>query len=247
MKTIFLILSISSILGANLHKIIAHKSRSLADATALDFVSAKNLIFNSDSKWQFNIEYSGSQLTKDTAYTIPILYKGSESLASCSALDDFILNCFPNEKTQTKKDIIQISNAQPEGSTIKWNNLDEAVDIPINTTLKFEDSFNLSNVYVNSKYIWNFRIKILEDILPENSLVNIDILFTERDKLDIVVASCKYHNPFLNCEFTHSKNTPFLIQISSKKYKVQLNGKILSKIIQSRFISQHQIIGNPMI
>ena len=54
-------------------------------------------------------------------------------------------------------------------------------------------------------------------MLPENSLVNVDILFTERDKLDIVVASCKYHNPFLNCEFTHSKNTPFLIEISSKK------------------------------
>ena len=58
---------------------------------------------------------------------IPILYKGSQSLASCSAQDDFILYCSPNEKTQTKKDIIQISNAQPEGSTIKWNNLDEAV------------------------------------------------------------------------------------------------------------------------
>ena len=103
-----MILSISSILGANLHKIIAHKSRSLADATALDFVSAKNLIFNSDSKWQFNIEYSGSQLTKDTAYTIPILYKGSESLASCSALDDFILNCsLPMKKLKQKKTLFK--------------------------------------------------------------------------------------------------------------------------------------------
>ena len=217
MKLIFLLLSISSIFGANLHKIASHKSRSLADVTTLDFVSAKNLIFNSDSKWQFDVTYSGSQLPKDKAYTIPILYKGSQSLASCSSHDDFILNCSPNEDTQTIKDRIQINNAQPEGATIKWNKLTSAADIPINTTLKFEDSFNLSTTYANSKYTWHFRIKILEDVLPENGLVNVDIYFTWRETIEKIVASCKYQNSFLNCEFIHSKSSPFLVQISSTK------------------------------
>ena len=217
MKLIFLLLSISSIFGANLHKIASHKSRSLADVTTLDFVSAKNLIFNSDSKWQFDVTYSGSQLPKDKAYTIPILYKGSQSLASCSSHDDFILNCSPNEDTQTIKDRIQINNAQPEGATIKWNKLTSAADIPINTTLKFEDSFNLSTTYANSKYTWHFRIKIPEDVLPENGLVNVDIYSTWRETIEKIVASCKYQNSFLNCEFIHSKSSPFLVQISSTK------------------------------
>ena len=217
MKLIFLLLSISSIFGANLHKIASHKSRSLADVTTLDFVSAKNLIFNSDSKWQFDVTYSGSQLPKYKAYTIPILYKGSQSLASCSSHDDFILNCSPNEDTQTIKDRIQINNAQPEGATIKWNKLTSAADIPINTTLKFEDSFNLSTTYANSKYTWHFRIKIQEDVLPENGLVNVDIYSTWRETIEKIVASCKYQNSFLNCEFIHSKSSPFLVQISSTK------------------------------
>lgn len=216
MKYTLIILSLVLIYAANPFRSLTKKFRSLEGLTDLYFIEAKNLIFNTDSRWQFGIKYfAENQLQLNADFSTPILYNGKQSLASCTSQNDFILNCFANEKTQTKMDLIQINNENIEGATINWKNLTEAYDVPINTSLKYDNSYSLKyHVYGNSKY-WDFKVKIKEDVLPAKSTVKIDIFFSDDLKL---VATCKYETLFLNCEFNKTKpNTAFLIQISPTK------------------------------
>ena len=216
-KFILIIISLASIYGTNPFKILSGKTRSLATLTDIYFIYSQNLIFNSDNRWQFDIKYHAeTELILDSIYTVPILYKGKQSKALCIVQQNFILNCFPDENTQTIMDLIQLNNGQIEGATINWKNLTQVYDIPINTSLKYEDSYNIKyHVYGNSKY-WDFKVKIKENVLPENSIVKIDLFFSPEEK---VVAKCKHEEElFLNCEFNHTKpNTNFLNQISPKK------------------------------
>ena len=69
------------------------------DPLDLTFVGAKNLIFNSDSRWEFTIEYSAdSSLTEGSVYYTSILYKESQTIASCEAASGNTLNCYINEE-----------------------------------------------------------------------------------------------------------------------------------------------------
>lgn len=216
MKLFFLLLSISSILGANLHKIISHKSRFLADITTLNFVSVENLFFNSDSTWQFDVKYSGATLEISKTYTIPILYKGAQSSALCIVKENSILNCSPNDNAQTKNDLVQLNNAEIESATIKWNNLDSNYDMTINATLNYVGSYNL--IYFPNGYspYWEFKIKISENALPENGKVNVDLFYSSiSDKY--IFATCTYKELFLFCKFSESRGNKFLVQISPKR------------------------------
>jgi len=181
-----------------------------ADPLDLTFVEAKNLNFNSDSIWEFTIKYSAeSPLNSETVYYTSILYKESQTIASCQVASENILNCYLNEGDQTMYDLIQLNNEVTTGATIHWTNLDEVKDIAINTTLIYEDSYSLT--YYSSGQYWTFRVKLEQKTLPENGLVIIDLFFSTTVK---ETASCKHRDYYLYCEFKRYKPTTYLVVIS---------------------------------
>ena len=109
-------------------------------------------------------------------------------------------------------DLIQLNYEVTNDATIKLKNLYDVYDIPINASLKYVDSYCLT--YYSTNKNWNFRIKIKNKNLPENSYVNIDLFTSSTGK---VLAKCKHQNYYLYCEFTFNKPSTYLIQISPIK------------------------------
>ena len=195
LKLILTILLFTSILGA--------------DPLELTFEEAKNLIFKSDSRWEFTIKYStDSPLINETIHYTSILFNESQKIAPCEVAGN-ILNCHLNEGKQTIYDLIQLNNEVTTGATIHWTNLDEVKDIAINTTLIYEDSYSLT--YYSSGQYWTFRVKLEQKTLPENGLVIIDLFFSTTVK---ETASCKHREYYLYCEFKRIKTTTYLVVIS---------------------------------
>ena len=210
-KLFLIIYVLSFILCSNPSNI----SRHLAEFTLLDFLEAKDLNFNPDSRWEFKIKYiSGSQLPLESVHSTSILYKGTKKKASCRAEDDFVLDCFVNEIGQTVHDLVQLNYQVTNEATIKWSNLNKVYDIPINTTLKYIDSYSLAYNFISStNRYWDFRVKVEENILPENGIVTIDLFFTSEK----IISTCKHRDRVLYCEIDHAKPTSYLIQISPEK------------------------------
>ena len=154
--------SLLSIIVANPEKNLLNSPRFLEELIELNLVNANNLIFNLDSKWQFDIEYTSSNvLANNSVYSTSILYKGTPALASCEVKNGETLNCLVNERSQSKYDLIQINHLVTEGATIKWTNLNSIRDIPINTTLKYKNSFYMTLHYVppSTRY-WDFKVQL---------------------------------------------------------------------------------------
>ncbi len=150
----------TGILGLNPLKTLSPNFRSLSEITDLTFVKAQNLIFNSDLRWEFTIEYSTeSSLNSEAIYYTSILYKESPTTASCEVTSSTILKCYLNEGGQTIFDLIKLNNQVTAGATIRWTNLDEVKDIAINTILIYEDSYSLT--YYSSGQYWTFRVKLV--------------------------------------------------------------------------------------
>ena len=215
MNLIIILITLYSISASNPFKNIFYKTRSLQEITNVDFVKATNLTFNSG--WRFDIKYySQSKLPLNELYSTSILYNGKSSLAQCyvSSEQDYVLNCLLNMENQNQFDLVQINNALSEGATINWQNLTKVYNIPINTTLKYEDSFSLTYTFIssNSRY-YDFRVKILENVLPENSVVNID-LYPNLNSKNTKVSSCIHKSLFLYCSFNESRSRNTIIQIS---------------------------------
>ena len=214
---ILLLLSLVTISGFNLFQYRLNKIRALQEVTNVDFVQAINLSFNSG--WSFDIKYSSTKLIPNTLYLVSILYKGESSLAKCyvSSEDEYILNCLLSKEGQTQYDLIQINNALTEGANLNWQNLNKIYNIPINTTLKYEDSFSLTYTFIsgNNRY-YDFRVKLVENVLPENSVVNIDLYLTSSKKK---VSLCTYKSLYLYCTFNETRYDTYLIQISSNRDK----------------------------
>lgn len=214
---ILLLISLANISGFNLFQYRLNKIRGLQEVTNANLVEAINLSFNSE--WTFDIKYSSTKLVRNTLYLTSILYKGEPSLAKCyvSSNDEYILNCLLNEEGQTQYDLIQINNALSQGANLNFQNLNNVYNIPINTTLKYEDSFSLTYTFIsgNNRY-YDFRVKIKKEVLPENSVVNID-LYLKSDKKK--VSLCTYKSLYLYCTFNESSSIDFLIQISPNRNK----------------------------
>ena len=225
---ILLLLSMVTVSGFNLFQYRLNKIRALQEVTNVDFVQAINLSFNSG--WSFDIKYSSTKLIPNTLYLVSILYKGESSLAKCyvSSEDEYILNCLLSKEGQTQYDLIQINNALTEGANLNWQNLNKIYNIPINTTLKYEDSFSLTYTFIsgNNRY-YDFRVKLVENVLPENSVVNIDLYLTSSKKK---VSLCTYKSLYLYCTFNETRSDTYLIQISSNRDKGSIEWKI-SKIV----------------
>ena len=206
---VLIIISCNAFQGSNL------LSRHLAESISIAFEGADNLIFGGDSKWKFDIHYSvdSTKLSRGSSYTISILYKGSQAYASCTVASDVLLNCVVNESNQAKSDLIQINNVIND-ATIELKNLSDVYNIPIISTLNYEDSYSLT--YDSTNYIWEFRVKLLEqDILPENGVVTIDLTYTSSDK---VLANCVHENHILTCKFNLRRPQNYLFKISKTKY-----------------------------
>ena len=200
----------TSILGLNPLKTLSPNFRSLSEITDLTFVKAQNLIFNSDLRWEFTIEYSTeSSLNNEEIYYTSILYKESPTIASCEVSSSTILKCYINEGGQTIFDLIKLNNQVTAGATIRWTNLDEVKDIAINTNLLYEDSYSLT--YFSSGQYWTFRVKLVEKVLPENGFVIMDLFFTSTEK---ITANCYHREYYLYCEFKRNKPTTYLVLIS---------------------------------
>ena len=205
-------------LGANQLRIIPRNSRFLEEVTELELVEANKLTFNTDSRWEFSIKYSAeNQLSVDQIYYVSILYKEEPNLAICEAINaTFLLNCILNVEGQSRYDLIQINHEVTNGATIKWNNLFKPYEIPIEATLYYVDSYDMTYHYFapNTRY-WDFRVKVGEKVLPENSIVKMDLFYSSTVQ---VVAKCKHINYFLYCEFNYTKASNYLISISPEKY-----------------------------
>ena len=195
LKLILTILLFTSILGA--------------DPLELTFEEAKNLIFKSDSRWEFTIKYStDSPLINETIHYTSILFNESQKIAPCEVAGN-ILNCHLNEGKQTIYDLIQLNNEVTTGATIHWTNLNEVKDIAINATLMYEDSYSLT--YYSSGQYWTFRVKLEQKVLPENGFLILDLFFYITEK---ITASCKHRDYYLYCEFKRYKPTTYLVLIS---------------------------------
>ena len=77
-------------------------------------------------------------------------------------------------------DTIQLNNDYSNNPNIKWYNLTNAYDIPIDCSLKYKDSFNLISTPLSTssyaKIEVKFRIEIEKETeLPDNAMVIIDI------------------------------------------------------------------------
>ena len=214
-KLNFIILLLSCILGSNSLNLSSKKPRILSEVTELTLVQAQNLTFNSDSRWQFNVKYtSTTPLNANSIYYTSVLYKGIETIACCQvdAEIDSSLFCYLYEDGQTVYDLVQLNKEVTNDATIKWKNLYDVYDIPINASLKYVDSYSLA--YFSTNKNWKFRIKLKDKNLPENSYVNIDLFTSSTGK---VVAKCKHQNYYLYCEFTFNRPSTYLIQISPIK------------------------------
>ena len=206
--------SILNIFSSSIFKINRQLQENSEEIINLNFKNAKNLTYI-ESRWSFGIEYSGKVLSNTTKYFVAILIKGHPSIASCGSADNYILNCIIGEDGQKETDLIQINSEFTTGANIKWNDLPNIYDIPINTTLKYKDSYDLKYDY-SQNYLWEFKVKITDDsILPESGKVVLDLYF---DSNTIVFSSCNHLNYMLYCSFHKSKGNKCLIKIPPTKF-----------------------------
>ena len=208
-NTLLILLTISLVNGRNLfpRRILAEKE--------IQLNAVPHLKFNDDSKWEFEVGYASTQeLTKDSTEYLSILFKGEASKAACKVSSSSKLKCTVDAESQTKADLVQLNHELSEGATIKFNNVNEITDMPIETTLNYQDSYTLTYNQDGDKK-WKFKIKLMEtDVLPENSHVNVDVFFSSTKA---IVVDCEYKQHFLYCESSASHAATFLFQVSPIK------------------------------
>ena len=132
LKIFLIFLTLSSILSLNLSHNLSNFPRSLEELPEVEFASANDLFFNSDSNWQFTVQYTGTQLPTDKTYSLSVLYNGNDKiLAQCESLEDLILNCYINKESQAQTDLVQLNYEVTAGATIKLTGILTATNIPI--------------------------------------------------------------------------------------------------------------------
>ena len=145
----------------------------------LDFVSAKNLIFDSNI-WKFTL--FTSNFPDKTKLRIDILYSGIPSTATC--IKDSTILCTLDNTNQSKDSLVKIYRIKGSESTITWNNVLEDKSIITNADLNVESIKHLS--YESNKK-WEFIMNVKDCDLPLNSAVQIDIQYQSSPN----TATCK--------------------------------------------------------
>ena len=198
--------------------------RKLDSTFSFYFINASHLYFDSsENKWKFNIWYhfpsdSNIELQENKEYSISIIYKGNSALAYCKDAYYPNLDCYLKQNGQTNLDTIQLNNDYSNNPNIKWLNLTNTYDIPIDCSLKYKDSFNLISTPLSTssyaKIEVKFRIEIEKETeLPDNAMVIIDINYFRKNQS----ATCYHHNLLLNCSFLDSSREDFRCRILPEK------------------------------
>ena len=144
----------------------------------LDFVSAYDLKYNSNNKWEFLLEINNVEpLSIGSKYIIDILYNSISEIANCAVISNYVLQCSPDKENQSKFDLVKINYIKSDKSTVTWNNLTSIYEIPINTKLEYIRLYDLT--LIEKKY--HFKIALKENLLPENALVKVDILYSKKE------------------------------------------------------------------
>ena len=87
----------------------------------LTFSSAQNLVFNGNSKWQFDLSITET-LKDNTRFIIDVLYNNQASTATCIKDSDKI-SCTVDENSQSTTHLVKISHTKSVLSTINWKSL----------------------------------------------------------------------------------------------------------------------------
>ena len=176
----------------------------------ISFIEAKKLIYN-DNKWKFLIIVPYQTIPIGTKSIVDILYNGALSSATCFSDDNSMLNCQVDKEEQEESDLVKIHYIKSERSTIKWSDLTKIYEIPIEKELTYINSYNL--VYTSTK-LWSFKIKYLEQIIPENALITIDMKINDESSL----AKCYHQNDYeLNCKTQIVEEETLSLKISYEK------------------------------
>ena len=200
MKPFILFFLLISVYCSNITFNSHQNLRSLQEVYDVYFISANNLYFNrSDYDWHFNIKYySINDLPNDINYTVSILFEGKNSLANCTLEINSVLNCLFTEGYSL--DSIKLNN-KPYNANIRWKNLTNIYDIPLFRTLLYIDSYDLSYTYKSGIFYFSFKIEI-DNYLPDDSLVKVDILLGETQLAPLCYYSVDFIYDYLYCNFT---------------------------------------------
>jgi hypothetical protein len=142
--------------------------------TQLDFISAYDLKFNSNNKWEFKLETSS--FPEKTKIIIDILYGNKPSTATCIKESNQQISCIVDEGTQSKDTLIKIYHVKSSESTINWRTIDGIQDIIMTASLNVNSITDV--IYEGNK--WSFKMNVESCDLPVNSKVKIDILYQQR-------------------------------------------------------------------
>ena len=188
--------------------------RILDEPIGLYFLKADNLIFNSQNKWEFDVQYIySSNFITSQQHKITILYNGNPSIALCKHKSYQFLRCTVENESQNQLDLVQLYGKVNDEATINWLNLTSTYPILQNVSLKFKRAYDLYLITNRSSYYWNFTIEVLEKVLPDNGIVKVDVYFGSGTNF----ALCTNYDKILKCKITASSSQKFLISLKPVK------------------------------
>ena len=184
-----------------------------SDIKQLEFKKAYDLTINSNNNWEFKVDLETSTLkTSDNQVEIDIKFNEDLDKALCTITSSTLLTC--TKEKRSSHDRIKITNNE-ENVGLKWENLDEDVELFVLYNIKFINSYG--GFHENK---WKFNLKY------ERSTGNTIDVNNNYALLDIKVnnaanmAKCKITENFLLCESQHaSQSNDDKIEIEGTKNK----------------------------
>ena len=182
----------------------------------LTYYNSFNLTFINDV-WNFYVNITMNEIIEENCF-ISIRIKYGEEKKSGTAFcypissNSKIYNCQAYYINQKKSDLILISR-ETNDINLQWENcIEEELYIPLVASLSLKRTYDLK--YINEK--WEFKIEV-EDDLPNNSILKVDVFLYNEDKDD--VATCSYYNKVLTCQ------RDSLNQSETESFKLNINNK----------------------
>lgn len=128
------------------------------------------------------------------------------------------MDCIIDKEEQKEEDLVKIQFIKSEKSTITWNDLTYVYEIPIEKELEFTKVYDLHLDYsFNNNKFYTLKIDYINNILPENGLVKIDVKINN----NLTYANCYNQNSTLDCiieELINEGEKPLLKLSHIKKY-----------------------------
>ena len=190
----------------------------------LNYVNAYELIY-SNSKWSFKIQTEGG-LPENSEVQVDIIKYTSSSpsymVANCIYAEK-ILSCTLSATSTT---LIKLGVKKDKG-TVTWNNLKVSeIKIPLNTTMKFTNSYGL--LFAGK---WNFMIDAVSSTaLPNYPIAHIDIIHNSVEttaSCEILGGSSKATNIYCVSDYgTQTENDVITINPDKKYGSIEWSPKL---------------------